>query len=456
MLLRLFVTALDTDQAARGNVSTPAASAGAGAGDEGPDPVAAAILTRLPDGSIWDVLETAIRTADGDWTWQATDDEIAVSGRVTIRSIDTLGPLIEAFAVAAIARPSLAAGPVPRQFAIDRGPSLITAAGQVLASHSEWLRRHDCPPATATRNARSLQERLAQSAKDAGDERDREIRTSPVRADVTGKVSQLARAVFRQRDITGVLFARAGKTVLGGDGLFPLTMAINTGRSHFTADEDPEWAIDSLGRQLGAGLAALSLQLLALTAARDAQARPARPADAAAAIREAIAEASGGHLAGPGGGAGSSRTVVLIPDLDYTDRNALQIERSTQNGSLTAATKRAMGQFGIEEEGLAAQVTGTIEGTLVIETSLRDRNVVAVDLARFGELRRNAPDGTRPAGPEFALHQTPDSLRPTGDGAPAPVFGSPPNLLQVQISLSMTVGIKVDDPSAVRVIRLGQ
>ena len=115
-----------------------------------------------------------------------------------------------------------------------------------------------------------------------------------------------------------------------------------------------------------------------------------------------------------------------------------------------------MGQFGIEEEGLAAQVTGTIEGTLVIETSLRDRNVVAVDLARFGELRRNAPDGTRPAEPEFALHQTPDLLRPTGDGAPAPVFGSPPNLLQVQISLSMTVGIKVDDPSAVCVIRLGQ
>jgi hypothetical protein len=148
--------------------------------------------------------------------------------------------------------------------------------------------------------------------------------------------------------------------------------------------------------------------------------------------------------------------VVLIPDLGYTDRNALQIERSTQNGSLTAAASRALRQFGIEEEGLAAQVPGTIEGTLVIETSLRDRNVVAVDLARFGELRRNAPDGTHPAEPKFALHQTPDSLRPTGDGPPAPVVGDPPNLLQVQISLSLTVGIKVDDPSAVRVIWLGQ
>ena len=456
MLLRLFVTVLDADQAARGKALPRAArSAAETADDDGaPDPVAEAILARLPDGSLWHVLETAIRTADGDWTGQAAGDEIIVSGTVTFRSADTAGPLTRAFAVAAIARPRLVAGTVPGELAVDRGQSLIAAADQVLASQEQWLTRHGCPPDIAARNADSLKEQLTDSAHAARAELERDIRISPVRADVTDRVGQLARVVFRERDISGVLFARAGKTAAGGAGLSPVTIAINTDRRLFTSAGDPEWAIDSLGRQLGSGLAALSLRLLALTAAHGTEARPVPRQDAAGAIRQAIEEVSGTYPAGPGRRTTAARTVVLIPDLGYTDRNALQLERAMQNGGLTAAASTALQQFGLEEQGLAAQVPGTIDGVPVIETGLRDRNVVAVDLARFGALRRSVPAGTGQAEPEFALYQAPDPLRAAAGGAPAAVVGDPPDLLQVQVSLSLHAGIEVGDPSAVRVIRL--
>lgn len=58
MLLRLLVTALDADRATQRKTppSDPAD------GDGSPDPVTDAILEHLPDGGLWRVLETAIRT----------------------------------------------------------------------------------------------------------------------------------------------------------------------------------------------------------------------------------------------------------------------------------------------------------------------------------------------------------------------------------------------------------
>ena len=196
-----------------------------------------------------------------------------------------------------------------------------------------------------------------------------------------------------------------------------------------------------------------SLQLFHLITARDAEGRAVRLEDAAGAVREAI----GGLLASPTGTGrrpAARRAVVLIPGLAYADRDALQIERAGHNGRLAAAASRALRQFGLDGEGLAAQVPGIIDGTPVIETGIGQRSIVVIDLARFGVLRRGAPGGASPPEPELALYEASDPLRPDPGDAPAPVVGDPPGPLQVQVSLSLLSGIDVKDPAAVRVIRL--
>ena len=231
MLLRLLVTALNADRAARQKAPPPAP----GDGDDAPDPVAEAILARLLNGGLWRVLETAIRTSDGDWTWQARDEGIIVSGEVIVGSVDTLGPLAEAFALAAIACPRLAAADPSRELALDRAQSPITAVGQALAREGRWLARHGCPPDEAVRNADILEERLAKSAEAAAAGLELEIRASPVRADTLDKAARLVRAAFRERNIVGALFARAGKTADAGEGLHPITVAFNADRRWFTS-----------------------------------------------------------------------------------------------------------------------------------------------------------------------------------------------------------------------------
>jgi len=458
MLLRLLVTALDADRAARQKTPRPDPADG----DSSGDPVADAILDRLPDGGLWRALETAIRTSDGDWTWQAQDEGITVSGEVFIGSVDTGGPLTEAFALAAIARPSLVAGTAPgRRMALERTQALITAVDQALVREAPWLVRHSRPPHDLARNADSIKEQLAEAGEAAEAELELEIRTSRVRTDIRDEAARRARTAFRERDVVGAIFARAGKTAEGGQDLQPLTVTFNADRRWFTSVDDAEWDAGSLGSQLGAALAIRSLQYLHLIAARDPEAHTVRREGAAAAVREAITDLSA-TAAGQERRAAANRAVVLIPDLDYDDREALQIGRAGRNGRLAAAASKELGHFGLEAEGLAAQVRGIIDGALVIQTSvrqineagLRERNIVVVDLARFGVLRRGSPAGTRPSEPELGLYEPPDPLRPDSGDAPAPVIGNPPGPLQVQVSLSLLADIDIQDLAAVSVIRL--
>ena len=385
-----------------------------------------------------------------------------MSGEVIIGNVDTLGPLTEAFALAAIARPSLVAGTAPgREMALERTQSLITAVDQALTREERWLARHGCPADDAQGCADNLKKQLADAEKAARADLELEIRTSPVRRNVQDEVSRRARAAFRERDVVGALFARAGKTAEGGEGLQPLDVPFNADRRWFTS-ADAGWAIGSLGSQLGAALAVRSLQYFHLIAVRGTEVNPVRREDAAVAVREAIADLSASPAGEQRRHPTANRLVVLIPDLAYDDREALQIGRPGQNGHLATAASRALRHFGLETEGLAAQVRGIIDEAPVIQASVRqinevglpERNIVVIDLARFGVLRRGAAQSSRPPEPALALYEPSDPLRPDSGDAPAPVVGNPPGPLQVQVTLSLLSGIDIEDRAAVRVVRI--
>ena len=80
-----------------------------------------------------------------------------------------------------------------------------------------------------------------------------------------------------------------------------------------------------------------------------------------------------------------------------------------------------------------------------------------IDLARFGELRRDTSGGTQPAEPELTLVQPNDPLRQSGGTAaePARADGNRLDLQQVQVTLSLSADVTVDDASAARVLRIG-
>jgi hypothetical protein len=463
MLLRLLVTALDSDRAARRKASQPALQPPEGApadsvdGVAAPDPVADAILARLPDGRLWQTLDRAIQTADGDWTWQlnADEDEITPAGAVIARPINTLSPLMEAFALAAVVRPSLVGQTnTGQRLAFDRGPALIAAVDHALSGQLPWLLRHGCTRDTAAGNASDLKRRLEEAVQKATRELEEKIRKSPVRHQAADEVRQAALTAFRERDITGALFDRVGKTVAGAEPR-PTQLVFNAPRSDFTTVENGEWALESHGRRLGSGLAALALEQLMHVAAQAGEQRTVRREDVAIAVRSAILELSDGPTAGTGQSPPATRIVALIPDLSYVDKNGLQIERDSQGDGLAAASSKVIQELGISDEGLAAQVAGTIDGIPVIETIVRDKRVVIIDLARFGKLRRGRPSGTAPAEPELRLFEPDDPLRPPDASTstePALAGSNQPNLLEVQISLSLEAGITVDDPSAVRVV----
>lgn len=463
MILRLLVTALDADRAAQGEASPPAVQppGGAGTGHDdgvpGNDPAADAILARLPDGRLWDILDRAIQTADGDWAGQFPDDEIIPAGVVTTLPVDTISPLMEAFALAAIARPSLVAQTPPGQrLALDRGPALITAVNQALADHLPWLLRHGCTPDTADRNAAELRARLEQAGQDARRELEEEIRRSPIRPEATDELRRAALASFRESDITGTLFAWAERLV-PGTGLQPAEVTLTAPRSSFTAIGNGNGAMASHGRQIGRLLAAKALGQLMITASQAGEKRDVRRADIAAAVRDAIAEAPGTPSAGTGQHAPAARKAVFIPDIPYDLRNDLEITGAAQRDGLEAARSGVIRELGIKDECLASQVAGTIEGVPVIVVGALEGQVLVIDLAGFGELRRDTSAGTHPAEPGLTLLQPDDPLRPPSDGnaaEPGSASGDQLGLLQVQVTLSLPADITVNDPSAARVLRI--
>jgi hypothetical protein len=461
MILRLLVTALDADRTAQREASPPGAQPSGEARTShddmpvDPDLAVNAILARLPDGRLWDILDRAIQIADGDWAWQFPDDEILPAGVVKTLPVDTISPLMEAFALAAIARPGLVARTHPSHWlALDRGSALITAVHQALADQMPWLLRYGCTRDTADREAADLRARLEQAEQDARREQEEEIRKSPVRAAVKEELRQAARSSFRESDIAGALFAWAGRLV-PETGLQPAEVTLIAPRRGFTAIENGDGAMASHGRQIGRRLAAQALGQMMITVSRAGEKRDVHRADLAAAVRDAIAEVSGipptetgrHHLS-------TVRVAVFIPDSPYDLRNDLEITGAAQRGGLEAARGRVISELCIKEEGLASQVAGTVDGVPVITVGALEGQVLVIDLARFGELRRGTSGGAYSSEPELTLLQPDDPLRPPDGTAAAPARESQTDLLKVQVTLSLPADIAISDPSAARVLRI--
>jgi len=461
-ILRLLVTAVDADRAAHREASPPATRQPRGAGadhddDEvpGPDPVVDAILARLPDGRLWGILDKAIQAADRDWAWQFSDEEIIPAGVVVTACIDTISPLIEAFALAAIVRPGLVAQTSPgQQLALGRGPALITAVHQARADQLPWLLRYGCTPETADTNAADLVARLQRAEQDARRALEEEIRKSPVLPAAKEELCQAAMASFRESDVTGALFAWAEKMV-SGTGLQPDEVALRAPRSSFTAVGNDDGVMAAHGRQLGRRLAAHALSQLMITASETGEKRDVCRADIATAVRDAIADMTGTRSAKTRRHSPAGRTAVFIPDIPYDLRNDLGITGTAQRGGLEA-TRRRLGELGIKDEVLASQVAGTIDRAPVIVVSALEDRLLVIDLVRFGELRRDTSGGTHPAEPELTLLEPTDPLRPSADTLtePAPASGNQLGLLEVQAMLSLPADIAVNDASAARVFRI--
>ena len=338
-ILRLLVTAVDADRAAHRGASPPATQLSRGGSadhdnDEvpGPDPAVNAILARLPEGRLWDILDGAIQAADGDWAWQLSDDEIIPAGSVVTGSIDTISPLMEAFALAVIARPDLVTQTRPGQrLALDRGPALITAINQALADQLPWLLRYGCTPETADNNAAHLVARLEQAEQDARRELEEKIRKSPVLPEAKEELRRAARASFHETDIAGALFAWAERLV-SATGLQSAEVSLIAPRSSFTAIGSGDGAMVAHGRQLGRRLAAQALGQLMITASQRGEKRDVRRADIAPAVRDAIAEMRGTPLAKTRQHSPAGRTAVFIPDIPYNLRSDIEITGTAQRG----------------------------------------------------------------------------------------------------------------------------
>jgi hypothetical protein len=460
MLLRLFVTALDADRAATPREVQPLS--GAHGDRDIPDQVSEAILDHLPNhGRLWDVLYRGLQTSSGDWRPQMTADRIIPAGVPVGQLIDTVSPLMEAFALAAIARPDLAAKSDPdHRLALEHGPALHAAIDRALADHMPWLERHGSTPEDARRNAGSLKTQLNLAQQDARRHLDEEIRTSPVLPEAEKELRRSTLAAFRGSDITGALFAWAGKLAPGTSPLAIQRVTLTCPRSTFTAIGYIDGVMGSHAQRLGYYLAASSLNQLTDLARQNANERDVRREDLVAAVRDAIAEVSG-TPAGEASNAPAARTAVLIPD-SWALKADLAIAATAHADLLEAARSDVIRNLDLQDKGLASRVVGAIDGAPVVEVTVnapgQDNWVLVIDLTRFGELRRSTTDGTFLAEPTLELVQPDDPLRPsTGTAAPnaSPALGQQPGLLEVQVILSLATDIETNDQSAVRVIRVG-
>lgn len=432
----------------------PATGAGRGAdADPAADIAADAILDRLPAGQLLTVLDRAIRTSEGDWRWQWPDDAIIPAGMVTAAPVDTISPLLEAFALAAIARPALALGHADPQVILDRGTALITAVRQVIVDRLPWLARHGCAEPAAARNADDVIAWLDAAQADAQRELQERIRKSPLRPGAEPELRRAAQAAFSDADLTGVLFTWAGK-LFAAPGLPPLEVSIELPRSMFTSPAENEQVMIVPGQRLGRQLAFTSLGQLITEAVRADSRVDVDRADLAAATRSAITALSGAASAQKGQLA-QARITVLIPDIPYDIRRDLGITAFRDPGQ-EDAWRKAVNDLALTSESLAALIAGTFEHAPVIVTGILDSHVVVIDLARFGELHREAR-GLQLSAPELKVIEPADPLRPIGSAAAPP--GAAGNvrtsdLLKVLVKLSLPTKITISDTSAVKVLRI--
>jgi hypothetical protein len=421
--------------------------------DPAADIAADAILDRLPSGQLLTVLDRAIQTSDGDWRWQWPDDAITPAGMVTVAPVDTISPLLEAFALAAIARPALARGSADPQVMLDRGPALITAVRQALSSRQPWLERHGCAEPAAARNADELIAWIEAAQADAQRELQERIRQSPLRPGAEPELRRAAQAAFSDTDLTGTLFTWAGKLV-ADPGLPTLEVSIELPRSMFTSPAENEQVMVMPGQRLGRQLALTSLEKLITEAVQAGIRLDVDRAGLAATTRAAITALSGVASA-QNGQLPQARIAVLVPDIPYDIRRDLGITAARDPGQ-EDAWRQAVNDLALTSESLAALVAGTFEDAPVIVTGILDSHVVVIDLARFGELHREAR-GSQLSAPELTLIEPADPLRPVGSVTaplgPAGNVGTS-DLLQVTVKLSLPTKITINDTSAVKVLKI--
>jgi hypothetical protein len=150
-------------------------------------------------------------------------------------------------------------------------------------------------------------------------------------------------------------------------------------------------------------------------------------------------------------GALASRTVVFIPDIPYGLRNDIQITKPLGPDARSLLAR----QLGFQDDGLASQVIGTIEGAPVFASSALEGRVLAVDLGRFGDLLRPVRGGAQSPDLELDLLEPADPLRPSAPSASgvSPAGGPQIKPLEVQLVLSLPTEIEVKDASAAHVIK---
>lgn len=436
MLLRLLAAAVD----AEAEETSDEADLGA---------VTGAVLARLPAGRLWGALERALETASADWRWAYSDEEIIPAGVVDVRSIDTVSPLVRAFSLAVVSRPVLVGGTAPdRRFIIDRGAGLVTEITRVPTECTAWLERHDCTAEDAARNATALRAQIETAMTTAQQDLEEEVRKAPVRQQALDAVLRAGLTTFRDQDATARLFEWADRLVSKASTQ-SVSAPLNASRRDLITDNDEMTRY--YGQRLGSYLAWRTQEQLLFEVSHAGEKITVPADDLSDAVREAITQVSPGTSPEAKRPAATSRTVIFIPDIPYGLRNDLQIIKALGPDARNLAARR----LGLHDDALASQIMGTIEGVPVFVTSAFKGGVLVVDLARFGDLLRTAPQGAHASDPELNFIEPSDPLRPSTGSPPAasPAGGVQIKLLEVQLILSLPTEIEVKDASAARVIK---
>jgi hypothetical protein len=417
-----------------------------------PDPVVTAALGHLPAGQLWHILDTALAAANSEVSWPPADGQILPDGVYIGGATDLLSPTLEAFALAAILRPELAAGSQPsRDLALTGTQMLSTAVDRVLSSQLPWLERYGVGEDTARQRGVILKDQLTAAAGQAHRDRDQEIRDSPISDTAVDKLRTETRIAFHAADITTRLLTWAGNppsTAAQHEGGACLLVPIEAPRRMFIRDDDSD--ITDLASQAGQSMAYVLLKYMLGFASEHSETSTISPSDAALKVRYAI-----GEVRGPA----DAKVAVFIPQIPLRLRTDIGVtaertdDKPADRRSRKHDTKlRALGLRGTD---LVNMLAGTIDGAPVLKTRIPGQRIVVINLAYLKATLYPAETGHPGPGPDLTLvsprrvPQAPgtEESQPAQqqDSAtssdPNPANGTPPGFedetMQVRLRLSL-------------------